>query len=329
MTLNSKDTLVPAQPNTLLQKFQEDVLWGLACNPKKLESKYFYDKEGDVLFQQIMACPDYYLTSCEQEIFQHKTNELAAVITLDSDEFDLIELGVGDASKSQYLLEYLAVRKVPFTYMPIDISAHILAILKTRLQKDIPQLEVMPLHGEYFDMLSKAFSLSIRRKVVMFLGANIGNMSIAEAGRFCIALRAHLNPGDLVLIGFDLKKHPQTILNAYNDRLGITAKFNLNLLKRINRELEGNFDLAHFEHYQNYDPGTGACKSYLVSLDDQKVTVSGHEILFRRNETIYMEVSQKYTPEEITGLAESTGFTSVDRSLDSKNWFLDAFFRAV
>ncbi|MDB5263789.1 MAG: methyltransferase [Adhaeribacter sp.] len=178
------------QIDTFLEKFREEVLSDLRSKPKRLQSKYFYDKEGDRLFQQIMACPQYYLTNCEREIFQSKFAHLAQIITSANKPFDLIELGAGDATKSQYLLKYLTDQKGAFTYMPIDISGNILSELETRLKAEITTLEITCLEGEYFDMLSKAAELSARRKVVMFLGANIGNMEPQEAGIFCANLRA-------------------------------------------------------------------------------------------------------------------------------------------
>lgn len=318
-----------ALTDTLLEKFREDVLEGLYSTPKRLPSKYFYDKTGDRLFQQIMACPEYYLTNCELEIFQNKTVELAQIITSVTGAFDLIELGAGDATKSQYLLKYLSDQQVTFTYMPIDISGNILSVLETRLKAEIKDLDITCLEGEYFEMLSVAAELSARRKVVMFLGANIGNMPPREAAVFCRQLRAHLEPGDLVLMGFDLKKHPLFIWQAYNDTAGITSRFNLNLLHRINRELEGNFELEQFEHYQTYDPGNGACKSYLVSLRDQTVTIGNSQVLFARDETIFMEISQKYTLEEVDKLAGASGFTPVYSCSDAKRWFTDAFWKVV
>ncbi|RDV16521.1 L-histidine N(alpha)-methyltransferase [Pontibacter diazotrophicus] len=315
--------------DTLLGKFREEVLSGLHRKAKRLPSKYFYDKTGDMLFQRIMACPEYYLTNCELEIFQSKTADLAQIITSDNGTFDLIELGAGDATKSQYLLKYLSDQKASFTYMPIDISGNILSVLEKRLKDEITGLDVTCLEGEYFEMLRIAAELSGRRKIVMFLGANIGNMEPREAKEFCRDLRAHLAPGDLVLMGVDLKKHPKLIWEAYNDSAGLTSRFNLNLLHRINRELKGDFDPDQFEHYQTYDPGSGACKSHLVSLQDQIVTIGDSKIVFGRDESVFMEISQKYTLEEVDNLARETGFVPVYSCPDTKGWFVDAFWKAV
>lgn len=309
--------------NTPIDGFRLDVLEGLKSNPKRLSSKYFYDKNGDRLFQEIMAMPEYYLTKCELDIFQNKTPELAQLIISDNEPFDLIELGAGDAMKSTFLLQYLVEQGINFTYMPIDISGNILSILNEKLSHEIPDLPIVALEGEYFQMLQKAAALSDRRKVILFLGSNIGNMDIGEADQFCSDLNQNLTSGDKVLIGFDLKKNPHTILNAYNDKAGITAAFNLNLLTRINTELDADFDTDQFQHYQTYDPVSGACKSYLVSLKDQKVTIDDHCISFKENELIDMEISQKFSPEKIEELREKSGFLSAGEIKDSKRWFVD------
>lgn len=307
--------------------FRLDILEGLTRDPKRLSSKYFYDKKGDHLFQKIMAMPEYYLTQCELDIFKNKTADIASLIAADHEPFDLIELGAGDAMKSSYLLKYLVENGIDCTYMPIDISGNILSILDQKLKKEIPGLDIVCLEGEYFDMLDKVAALSSRRKVVLFLGGNIGNMEVQEGHDFCTHLNRSLSSGDRVLVGFDLKKNPHTILDAYNDRTGITADFNLNLLTRINRELVADFDLKNFQHYQTYDPVSGACRSYLVSLTDQQVTIDDTTITFKENELIDMEVSQKFSESDIEELAERSGFTIAGEIKDSKKWFIDSVWK--
>jgi len=307
--------------------FLNDVLTGLQSNPKHLSSKYFYDKKGDELFQKIMAMPEYYLTRCELDIFKNKTAELAQGIKADDKPFDLIELGAGDAMKSTYLLKYLTEKETDFTYMPIDISGNILSVLENNLKKQLPNINITTLEGEYFQMLKKAMKLSSRRKVILFLGGNIGNMTRKEAGKFCAALHQLLNKEDIVLIGFDLKKNPYTVLNAYSDQSGITAEFNLNLLSRINRELHGNFNIEQFEHYESYDPITGTCRSFLISLQNQQVKIAGEIIDFEENEVIDMEVSQKFSKSDIEYLAEKSGFSITGEISDSKDWFVDSIWK--
>ncbi|HEX9981255.1 MAG TPA: L-histidine N(alpha)-methyltransferase [Flavobacterium sp.] len=289
------------------RKFREEILAGLKNSPKSLPSKYFYDKNGDVLFQQIMACPEYYLTKCELEIFREKSSELVRAMQ-GVEIFDIIELGAGDATKSFYLLNELTEQEAQFHYYPIDISYNILEILKEDLKQKLPTLEVTALHGEYLEMLSKVSNNSKHRKVILFLGSNIGNMTVDEARGFCKEVRSQLQPGDMFLIGFDLKKNPEVILKAYTDREGLTSQFNLNLLYRINSELGANFAINQFRHYQNYDPETGACKSYLVSLCAQNVTVATEDIGFKKDEVIYWRYLRSIASKTLQSLRASRVF---------------------
>lgn len=307
-----------------LRYFKEEVCQGLRSTPKRLPSKYLYDQRGDRLFQQIMSLPEYYLTACELDVFQNHTDELMDLIPVGDGPFDLIELGAGDALKSTYLLKHLVDCGADFTYMPIDISTHILAHLKGRLEVDIPELGVTPLHGEYLEMLDQATAQSQHRKVLLFLGSNIGNMELEEAITFCTALSDRLCPGDIVLMGFDLKKHPRTIRDAYDDASGITALFNLNLLQRINRELGAHFQVDAFEHYQSYDPLSGACRSYLISLQNQVVRIDDQCFVFAKDEPMEVEISQKFSIEDISLLAHSAGFSVIGDIMDSKKWFVDS-----
>jgi len=309
--------------------FLNDVIFGLTATPKHLDSKYFYDAAGDKLFQDIMNAPEYYPTNCEMEIFSKQTEELAALLSgKNNDEFDLIELGVGDASKSTHLLKHLLKQNIAFNYLPIDISGNIIQYLKATLPVSLPGIKINGLQGDYFDMLKKASSVSNNRKVVLFLGSNIGNMSLEDAEGFCHKLRSHLQPGDMALIGFDLKKNPKTILAAYNDSEGITKNFNLNLLLRINNELGADFNIDTFDHYPTYDPETGACKSYIISLSKQKVTIAGKTITFDQDEYVYTEVSQKFTTAQTSEMALKTGFKTVHNFYDTKKWFLDTIWIA-
>lgn len=311
------------------EQFLNDVLSGLIEQPKKLNSKYFYDKTGDALFQQIMNSEEYYLTNCEYEIFETRSAEIAGTLVKYLDGFDLLELGAGDATKSSFLLNALVAQKASFTYMPIDISGSMIKYLEENLPERIPGLIVNGLNGEYFPMVERAQVISSRRKVVLFLGGNIGNFSPNEAISFCQGLNGLLNKGDLVLVGFDLKKNPYIIRAAYNDRTGYTKAFNLNLLSRINQELGGNFDISKFEHYNSYDPESGACRSFLFSLIDQAVQIGSHTFHFHENEIIDMEISQKYTVEEVKKLGNQTNFEALETFFDSKKWFLDMLWQVT
>ncbi|HVU94414.1 MAG TPA: L-histidine N(alpha)-methyltransferase [Puia sp.] len=328
MTTNT--ITITESPQTL--SFAEEIFGGLAATAKYLPSKYFYDKTGDAIFQEIMHCEEYYPFGCELEIFRLQTAELAAALLEPGGPFDLIELGPGDCQKSQYLLQHLVRREVEFTYVPIDISENVIDGLRARLPVTIPGLTVWGLNCEYLCGIREATLASGRRKVVLFLGSNLGNMAPAEARRLLRRLRHHLKPGDMVLIGLDLKKCPHVVLAAYNDKAGITKRFNLNLLDRINRELNGNFDTSAFEHFAVYDPASGACKSYLISRTDQQVSLwmdgERRDIWFARNEEIFMEISQKYTIDQVDQLAGQAFFTPVERFYDGRRWFVDALWRA-
>lgn len=320
-------TIISKQHIPVGSTFLNDVLAGLTAERKSLSSKYFYDEIGDGIFQQIMEMGDYYLTDAEMEIMQHQTEKIADVIAADPSAFDLIELGAGDATKSVHLLQSLINRQLEFTYLPIDISRHVIEDLEENLPKKLPALKVEGLNGDYFAMVKKAKTLSNRRKVLLFMGANIGNMNVTEAEEFCKALRNELSAEDILIIGFDLKKNPRQILAAYDDDAGITKSFNLNLLSRINRELDGDFDISSFDHYASYDPESGACKSYLISLRDQLVNIGDETIRFRANEHIYMEISQKYSLTEVNEMAASSGFIPVAHFFDQHQYFVDAIWK--
>lgn len=305
-------------------KFYEDVIRGLKSSPKFLQSKYFYDAEGDRIFQQIMKLPEYYLTKCELEIFSKQTTAICDTFLKHFTEFDIVELGAGDATKSVYLLDYLVKSGVDFTYYPIDISENVIELLENELPHKIPGLKISGLNGEYFDMIKEVNNLSDRKKIFLFLGSNIGNFSKSEAKDFLTLLHDQISPGDLMFIGFDLKKNPSQILAAYNDSQGVTGEFNLNLLRRINKELDANFDINSFVHRPAYDEETGACNSYLVSLKNHQVSIGETEVIeFIENEPIHLEISQKYSIEEIESLIQNSGFKSVINFFDSNYWFTD------
>jgi dimethylhistidine N-methyltransferase len=312
-----------------MNQFLQDVLKGLSAKEKYLESKYFYDAKGDVLFQKIMACEEYYPTDCEMEIFTDKTQELVSTLQQENQEFDIVELGAGDATKSIHLLKGLLDNKVNFTYYPVDISQNVIQQLHTSLPSKLPEIKVHGLNGEYFNMLNQARTLSSKIKVVLFLGGNIGNVPYEKAEAFCKELRSNLSEGDMVLIGFDLKKDPATILAAYNDKGGYTRDFNLNLLHRINAELKGDFNPSDFYHYPTYDPATGTCKSYLVSTKQQQVTIGEKVFDFKEGEPIHTEISQKYTADQTDDLCAKTGCKTVKHFYDSKGWFLDSIWQCI
>jgi len=309
--------------------FYLDVIQGLDQVPKRLSSKYFYDKIGDRLFEAIMMSPDYYLTRCEMEIFTRQAKEIVDNLITQNVEFELIELGPGNCAKSIHLLRALIAENRSFNYVPIDISGNVISELQSFLPAEIPELRFNGLVGEYFDRLAIHCLLAGTRKVVMCLGGNIGNMTITESNQFCKKLRGYLQPGDKCIIGFDLVKHPAIIKRAYDDRDGFTREFNLNLLHRINRELGADFEIDQFDHYCSYDPLSGAAKSYLVCLSDMVVHLPGARISFEKDECIWTEISQKYSKEQINQMAVNNGFNHTAEFLDAKSWFMDAIWTAV
>ncbi len=285
--------------------FAEDVEFGLSGDPKFLSSKYFYDDEGSRLFQEIMKLPEYYLTRSEREIFRKQTEDIYKAFRAENSEFDLIELGAGDGTKTSLLVEYFLERKTKFSYVPIDISSEALNFLTEKFTAEFPSLDIQTEQGDYFKTLETFKEKSERRKIILFLGSNIGNFREEQALEFFKHLREVMNAEDLIFIGFDLHKNPKTILNAYDDSQGVTSRFNLNLLKRINRELGADFNTEEFSHYASYHPTECAARSYLISHKEQTVFIKslGKSFHFKKWEPIYMEVSQKYNLEMIEKLA--------------------------
>jgi dimethylhistidine N-methyltransferase len=309
------------------QAFARDVLLGLYRVPKAIPSRHFYDAEGSRLFQRIMALPEYYLTDCELEILETHRGRIAARVG--REPFNLVELGAGDGAKTQVLLRHFVEQGLDFRYVPIDICEPAVAQLAGHCERHLPGLAVEGLVSEYFDGLAWLAGLNDRRNVVLFLGSNIGNFNASEARVFLRSLWTSLNDGDLLLVGFDLKKEIDVLLRAYNDPQGVTAAFNLNLLARINRELGGDFRPGAFEHYASFNVLTGAMESYLVSRRCQAVGIESlrKTFAFEAWEPIHTEVSQKYLPADVAALAAATGFEAVDELRDARGWFLDALWR--
>ncbi len=314
--------------DALIKTFAADVQKGLEGNPKTLSSKYFYNAKGDELFQLIMKLPEYYPTRSEYDIFSTRKQEMLELFHNGEEAFQLIEFGAGDGTKTKLLLKHLTDQQVDFTYLPIDISANVLAQLQDSLALEIPQCEVTTMPYEYFDALERINAESKQRKVILFLGSNIGNFTGERAHQFLQGLANRMNPNDLLMIGMDLKKDPKTILDAYNDAQGITREFNLNLLDRINEELGGNFNRQNFTHYPTYNPLTGETKSFIVSTKKQEVHIAALNQTFQLEawEPIQTELSQKYDLPTIEQMADGAGFQAKAMLYDCKHWFVDAVF---
>lgn len=305
--------------------FKDDVENGLGDKPKHLSSKYFYDAEGDKIFQAIMRMPEYYLTDSEYEIFSTRAKAIFEALSLDGKEFDLVEFGAGDGFKTKILIEGLLKTKARFRYLPIDISGDVLRALKKDLNQKHPELEVLPENTDYFQALENISAKSGNPKLVLFIGSSIGNFRQDKTVEFLKGLYEQLNSGDKVLIGYDLQKNPKIILKAYNDEGGITKAFNMNVLKRINRELGGDFDLEAFDHYPTYDPESGLAKSYLVSLKTQEVRIEklNTSFKFAVGEAIHTEISRKYTIPQIEDLFDKSNFKVIEHFFDCKHYYVD------
>lgn len=306
--------------------FANDVITGLTAKQKHISSKYFYDDNGSRIFQEIMKMPEYYLTDSEFEILSLQAEQIHEALQF-SDAFNIIELGAGDGFKTFKLLEYLQNKEVNFNYVPIDISQEAMDNLSLRLTQRLPNLKINPKVGDYFEILKGEMESNLP-SLLLFLGGNIGNYIKEDAVDLLQLFHQNMNRGDKLLIGFDLKKNPLVIRQAYFDPNGITKRFNINLLIRLNREFEADFKIDDFDFYCQYDAETGEVKSYLVSLKKQTVNLKNLDtvIEFDQNELIWTELSKKYTTIEIEALANATGF-KVDRHfLDCKHYFTDSLW---
>ena len=323
-----------SHPSTLSRSVSElarHVADGLGRTPRALSSKYFYDDAGSRLFQHIMALPEYYPTRTEFAIFREHGAAIAAALRPAAvGAFSLVELGAGDGAKSKLLLAELLAADPSFTYAPVDISAGAMSGLVAALARELPGLAVAPVVADYATALGQ---LRTRPggKAVLFLGSNIGNFQPAERLDFLRQLAAPLGPADRLLIGFDLRKDPRRIRAAYDDAQGVTAAFNLNLLTRLNRELGADFDLAHWQHYTDYHPLSGAVRSYLVSGRAQAVRVAALDetFAFAAWEVIHTENSYKFTRPQIEEMAAAAGLRVVAAFTDDAVDFADVVLAAA
>lgn len=287
--------------------FLQEVLASLRRSPKELPSKYLYDATGSRLFEQICELEEYYPTRTEISIMDRHVEEMAEFL---GPHCLLIEFGAGSGQKTEILLEALVE---PAGYVPIDISCEHLEQSARRLSSVFPDLEVLPVCGDFMDSWQLPVStLEIYRRAVYFPGSTIGNFLDSEAERFLRRVAQICGPGGNLLLGADLKKDPKILELAYDDPQGVTAAFNLNLLEHINRELGADFDLEAFAHRAPYVESEGRIEMHLESLRDQEAHLGGETFSFVAGETICTEYSHKYTVDEIADLANRAGM-SVDR----------------
>lgn len=281
-------------------EFANAVLAGLRHHQKELPCKYFYDDEGSRLFDLICELPEYYPTRTETKLLRDKAGDIAHAIGAD---VELIEFGAGSLAKAGIVLDAL---KNPRAYVPIDISGDYLRQMAAKLERAFPQVPVYPVVADFTKPL-KLVSTGARR-VGFFPGSTIGNFTRVEAAAF-LRRAASLLKGGGLLIGVDLVKDPAILHAAYNDGAGVTEAFNKNILVRANKELDANFDPDAFAHYAFYNPAHQRIEMHLMSLENQRVQVTGETVAFREGETIHTENSHKYTLEGFRALAEEAGFT--------------------
>lgn len=306
--------------------FMTDVLIGLSKKPKSISSLYLYDAVGSDAFERICDLDEYYLTRCEFEILRR--HAAALVTRLGDRPLNLVDLGAGDGRKTAVLLEALVEQGLDVRYVPIDISEPAMQTVVEAMGQRFDGLAIEGLVSEYFEGVRWLSGQTDRTNLVLFLGSNIGNFDKAHARAFLQQLWSALSPGDRVLVGFDLKKDIELLLAAYNDREGVTAEFNLNLLDRINQELGANFDRRGFRHFATYNVFSGAMESYLVSLERQRVFVGAlrQSFEFAPWEPIHTEYSYKYLDDDVTDLAYFAGFEVEALYYDDKRWFCDALW---
>ena len=306
----------------------EDVRNGLTAQPKRFLPKYFYDELGSQLFEAICLLPEYYLTRAENQILQRYSDQIAASVV---GYKTLVEMGSGSASKTRLVIEAVLRDQSDLLFMPVDISATALESSSRILLQSYPRLRIEAYAADYFAGLAELGKLERGRTLALFLGSNISNFDPEEAIRFLRAMRSVLHKGDALLLGADLKKDPTVLEAAYNDALGVTAAFNLNVLARINRELGGNFDLRSFKHYALYNAEEGRVEIYIQSLIAQRVRIEqlDLEVDFAADELIHTENSYKYDQAGIEKLASTTGFERTRTWLDSEERFSSNLLMAV
>ncbi|HZT90177.1 MAG TPA: L-histidine N(alpha)-methyltransferase [Stellaceae bacterium] len=305
-----------------VQSFRSAVLEGLSRDPPAIPCKFFYDERGSALFEEICRLPEYYPTRTEIAILEDNADEIAAQM---GRHCRLIELGSGASRKVRILLQAL---DRPGAYVAVDISREHLRQAAAALAADFPGLPVVAVCADY----TRRFALPALpgpsgKRVGFFPGSTIGNFEPGAVVAFLRNCARILGPGGEMLIGVDLKKDTDTLEAAYNDRAGVTSAFNLNLLERINRELDGDIDLDRFEHYAFYNEAEGRIEIYVKSLANQQARIAGRRFRFAKDQLIHTEYSYKYTIPEFRDLAATAGFHAVDTWTDRADLFSVHYFR--
>lgn len=295
--------------------FARDVIAGLTAPRKTLRPKYFYDEEGSRLFEEITQVPEYYPTRTELGILEDNGTAIASLIPAGS---ALVEFGAGSSVKIRTVLRALDKLAI---YVPVDISAEFLAGEAAVLQKDFPKLKVLPVAADFTRPFALPAAARNSPRVGFFPGSTIGNFEPGEAENFLTHAARILGPGSHLIVGVDLLKNADVLHAAYNDAAGVTARFNLNLLARINRELGADFDLDAFEHQAIFNDKRSRVEMHLVSRERQRVSVCGRKVDFEAGETIHTECSYKYTLSSFGALARRAGWTPVRSWTDEREYF--------
>jgi L-histidine Nalpha-methyltransferase len=301
--------------DTAASEFAADVVAGLTAQPKRLPPKYFYDSAGSALFERITELPEYYPTRCEIGILNEYAKDIAALVPPGA---ALVEFGSGSSTKTRILL---SAAKSLGAYVPVDISGQFLTQQVAALRHEYPKLMVRPVAADFTKPFELPDPVKIMPRAGFFPGSTIGNFEPHEASAFLRHARQILGPGSTFIVGVDLVKDTSVLQKAYNDSKGVTAKFKLNLLARINRELGGKFNLACFEHHAFFNRERSRIEMHLASLKRQKVRICGECIDFRVGETIHTENSYKYSVESFGALARGAGWAPVALWTDPQNNF--------
>ncbi|HWM47731.1 MAG TPA: L-histidine N(alpha)-methyltransferase [Xanthobacteraceae bacterium] len=315
MTLSARRPARFIARDDATETFAADVIAGLSARPKTLLPKYFYDSLGSQLFEQITLLPEYYPTRTELRILRENARVLATMMPKDA---ALIEFGAGSASKAKILLN--AAPQIG-AYVPVDISAEFLADEARRLERDVPRVGVFPVAADFTAPFELPPAVRSRPRVGFFPGSTIGNFEPVQATAFLRQAAAILGPQATFIVGADRVKDEAVLLAAYNDAAGVTAKFNLNLLSRINRELGGTFDLGAFVHEARYDRERARIEMHLMSTKKQVVRVREFAFAFDAGETIHTESSHKFTVASFTALATAAGWTVSQVFSDAQDYF--------
>ena len=318
-----------ATTTTTISAFAQDVREGFTAKNKHLSSKYFYDDAGSRIFMEIMKMPEYYPTACEFEIMLQQSTQILKQLQF-AGQFNIVEFGSGDGAKTKHLLNAFTKAGAQFTYIPIDISQEAIDALQDNITSFVPNIDMQPRTGDYFDVLEE-LSGNNMPNLFLFMGGNIGNYTHDDALALLQKFNAGMKPGDKLLMGIDLKKNPRVIQLAYDDPHGITKAFNMNLLQRINNELEADISLDQFDFYSNYNPKNGEVNSFLVSLKKQHFhsTVLHETFFFEKDELVWTELSKKYSFADIDALAKEAGFKVNQNFMDCKHYFTDSLWEKI